>query len=59
MREPVLIVAQDLIGAARVQNWQLVHTVKDFLQLAHDDLAPTLALKAIKAFLKCSLNGPG
>lgn len=55
----MLVITQDLIGISRVQDRQLVHAVKDFLQLAHDNLTSTIALQAIKALLKCLLDGPG
>lgn len=54
----MLVITQDLIGITRVQNRQLVHAAKDFLQLAHDELTSMIAPQAIKALLKCSLDGP-
>ena len=56
--ESVLVVAQDFVGAAGVQNRQLVYAPKYFLQLAGEYLASTFAPDPIQALLQGLLDRP-
>jgi hypothetical protein len=56
-RKPVLVVAEDFVWRAGIQNRKLIHTPEDFFQLAGNDASSALLLEPVEAFLQGFLNG--
>jgi hypothetical protein len=56
-RQPVLVVAKDHVGRARIKNWQLIDAPKDFLQLARENLSSPLVAESFQPFLEGFLDG--
>ncbi len=54
--KPVLVVAQDFVCGARIENGQLVDAAKDFLQLVRKNLTSALVPKPRKTLFQGSLD---
>jgi hypothetical protein len=52
----VVVVAQDLVRSAGIQDGQLVNATQDLLQLAGEDLTSALMLEPFQAFFQGLLN---
>ena len=52
----MVVVTEDLVGSAGIQDGQLVNAAQDLLQLAGEDMTSTLMLEPFQAFFQGLLN---
>lgn len=42
----MLVVAKNFVGSSGIQNWQPVYALKNFVQMAPENLAPALLFQS-------------
>lgn len=55
----MLVVAKNFVGSSGIQNWQLVHALKNFVQMVPENLTPALLCQPRQTLFQGPLNSAG